>query len=377
MPQTTYMQRHPRHDHGFTIPDPLLTKQFGIPNACNRCHQDKDTDWSLAAVEKWYGPRMERRTRSRTTAIAKARRGDSDASTGLLGILAGDETPYWKASAALMLDRWIGTPAVNTALNTALRHDHPMVRTSAARVLEPLAEQDTTTRTNLEQLLNDPIRSVRITSAWSLRRQADPTSTAGRELLHMLTYNADQPSGQMQLSQYYLSRGDIQSAIDSAKRAITWDQGSPPFRHDLAVLLSMNGQTKEALQELRNAIRLQPNESEYHFKLALGLAEQNDLTGAEASFKETVRLEPRHARAWYNLGLLLNSKGQVPAALDALTKAEAAEPTQADFPYALATILLQQNRTIEASAAVSRALRARPDFREALQLQQMLSGQGR
>ena len=34
MPVTTYMQRHPRHDHGFTIPDPLLTKQFGTPNAC-------------------------------------------------------------------------------------------------------------------------------------------------------------------------------------------------------------------------------------------------------------------------------------------------------------------------------------------------------
>ncbi|MEZ0276538.1 MAG: multiheme c-type cytochrome, partial [Roseimicrobium sp.] len=48
MPQTTYMQRDPRHDHGFTIPDPLLTKQFGIPNACNRCHTDKDADWSLA-----------------------------------------------------------------------------------------------------------------------------------------------------------------------------------------------------------------------------------------------------------------------------------------------------------------------------------------
>jgi len=39
MPVTTYMQRHPRHDHGFTIPDPLLTKKFGIPNACNRCAQ--------------------------------------------------------------------------------------------------------------------------------------------------------------------------------------------------------------------------------------------------------------------------------------------------------------------------------------------------
>ena len=30
MPTTTYMQRDPRHDHGFTKPDPLLTKELGI-----------------------------------------------------------------------------------------------------------------------------------------------------------------------------------------------------------------------------------------------------------------------------------------------------------------------------------------------------------
>ncbi len=65
MPQTPYMQRHRRHDHGFTIPDPLLTKQFGIPNACNRCHADKSTDWSLQYVEQWYGDKLNRPYRQR------------------------------------------------------------------------------------------------------------------------------------------------------------------------------------------------------------------------------------------------------------------------------------------------------------------------
>ena len=60
MPQTKYMQRHGRHDHGFTIPDPLVTRQTGIPNACNRCHQDKDTDWAINSVDKWYGSKMDR-----------------------------------------------------------------------------------------------------------------------------------------------------------------------------------------------------------------------------------------------------------------------------------------------------------------------------
>ena len=54
MPQTTYMQRHPRRDHGFTIPDPLLTQELGVPNACNRCHEDQTTDWAIEATERWY-----------------------------------------------------------------------------------------------------------------------------------------------------------------------------------------------------------------------------------------------------------------------------------------------------------------------------------
>ena len=63
MPVTTYMQRHPRHDHGFTVPDPQLTKELGIPNACNRCHADKDADWSVGHATTWYGPRMDRPNR--------------------------------------------------------------------------------------------------------------------------------------------------------------------------------------------------------------------------------------------------------------------------------------------------------------------------
>ena len=45
------MARDPRHDHGFTIPDPLLTKELGIPNACNRCHADKTVDWDAVIAD--------------------------------------------------------------------------------------------------------------------------------------------------------------------------------------------------------------------------------------------------------------------------------------------------------------------------------------
>src|SRR6266545_5691764 len=84
MPQTVYMQQHWRHDHGFTSPDPLLTQRFGIPNACNRCHQDQDADWALTVCELWYGARMERPARARALVLAQARRGAAAAREPLL-----------------------------------------------------------------------------------------------------------------------------------------------------------------------------------------------------------------------------------------------------------------------------------------------------
>ena len=58
MPTTTYMQRHPRRDHGFLIPDPRLNESVGAPNACNRCHQDRSVEWAIQEVESrpgWKG----------------------------------------------------------------------------------------------------------------------------------------------------------------------------------------------------------------------------------------------------------------------------------------------------------------------------------
>ena len=106
MPLTTYMQRHPRRDHGFTIPDPLMTKTYGIPNACNRCHDDKTVDWTLAAAEKWYGSRMERTPRVRTRAIAEARQSGERALERVLDAGSTEEHPYWRAALGGLLNLW-------------------------------------------------------------------------------------------------------------------------------------------------------------------------------------------------------------------------------------------------------------------------------
>lgn len=41
MPESLYMARDPRRDHSFNSPDPLLSVELGIPNACTMCHEEK------------------------------------------------------------------------------------------------------------------------------------------------------------------------------------------------------------------------------------------------------------------------------------------------------------------------------------------------
>ncbi|MBK8092190.1 MAG: tetratricopeptide repeat protein [Verrucomicrobiaceae bacterium] len=372
MPQTVYMQRHPRHDHGFTIPDPWLTKEHGIPNACNKCHTDKTTDWALQASNQWWGPKMEKRkTRLRADLIAKARKGDDSARDGLVSLLSSDETPYWKASSTLLLERWIHESAVQSAVTAQLGHPSPLVRQNAIQALAPISA-DHAVRKQIEPLLDDPLRSVRNAAAWALRDTLDLESTAGKDLLHSLSLNLDQPSGQMQTGQFWFARGEHAKAIDHMQRAILWDPNSPPFHHDLAMVYSVTGQSKLALEKIRDAIRVAPKHAAYHYDLGLALGETGDLPGVAAAMEEAVRLDPQFGRAWYNLGLAKNSLGDTQGAIAALLRGEAVTPTDPALPYARATILARLNRIPEAMQAVERTLSIQRDHPEALQMKMML-----
>ncbi len=372
MPVTPYMQRHPRHDHGYTIPDPLLTKQLGIPNACNRCHPDKSVDWALEATGKWYGAKMERASRQRTRTLASARRGDSSARVPLLTLLNTETNAFWRAVATGMLEPWAGDPAVTESLRQHLDDPHPLVRERAVRALEPLVAANPGLASALVARLDDPIRCVRVAAAWALRERVDLASRAGLELRHMLDANADQPTGQMQQGAFELARHDLPGALASYQKAVAWDPNSAPIRHDLAVALSLAGRPRDALEQLQAACRLAPDEAEYSYKLGLAWSEVGDLNQAAAALERAVQLDPRHARAWYNLGLARNGLGHPAEALEALLRAESVTPEDARIPYARATILARQGHPDEARIAARRALEIQGDFTPAHELLEQL-----
>jgi tetratricopeptide (TPR) repeat protein len=381
MPETTYMQRHARRDHGFTIPDPLLTKEHNIPNSCNRCHADKTADWALEACNKWYGDKMNRPTRTRAEWVAQARVGTAGAHTNLLKMLAEEKNPFWRAVAVNLLRGSIREPGVLVALQAAAKDPSDLVRGMAARSLganEPdRSGPNTLTPPGVlpPELLDDPSRSVRIDAAWGLRRTIDPDSRAGSELLHYLDFNRDQPTGLTQWATYLEDRGDGPGALAAFKLAVDWDHGSAPLRSNYAIALSMAGRQEEAVNQLSEAVKLAPREAQLRYTYALALNEVNRAAEARTQLEQAVQLDPQFGRAWYNLGLARNAANEPQPALEALARAEALDPQNAEAPYAAATILAHLQRFHEAADAAQRALKIDPNYREAADLLRMLSSQ--
>jgi tetratricopeptide (TPR) repeat protein len=291
MPVTVYMQRHSRHDHGFTIPDPLLTKELNIPNACNRCHADKTADWAVKFTDTWYGTNMNRFTRDRARWIAAAENGQPEAKDKLAGLLAStNQSTYWRAVAAAFLESWADEPATKSALLAALKNDHPLVRERAVRSLEP-ALADTNVLAALTAMESDPSRNVRVAAAWVLRANVDVQSRAGQDLQHMLDLEADQPTGQFEAALFSLARQQPVEALEHLKKATAWDPISPPFLCTQAEVQDRLGQLGEALKTLDRAEAAVSDDPHIPYVRAMILLRNGRNSEAKASVERSLRLQ--------------------------------------------------------------------------------------
>jgi tetratricopeptide (TPR) repeat protein len=363
MPQTVYMQRHSRHDHGFTIPDPLLTKRHGIPNACNRCHTDKDADWSLAAVEKWYGEKMNRPSRRRAQVVAAARAGDANATGALLAMLADKDNVFWQASAAALLGQapLLERRDVRGSLAAATKHAYPLVRERAVDSLGmPARAGYADAAAAINGLLGDPVRGVRVAAAWELRTSIDENTPAAKDLFAHLRHIEDRADGVMQQGVWHFDRGNTARAVTLFERAVAWDPGGAPIRENLAMAYSLQDRPADAVRQMQQAVRIEPRHAEFWHKLGLAWGEVGDLKQAVASFEKAVEVEPRHARAWYNLGSGLAELGRASDAIRALRKAEELDARNADAPFVIAEIYARHRRIDDAREALGRALRIDP-----------------
>lgn len=256
MPTTNFMQRAPRHDHGWLIPDPLLHQELGIPDACSRCHAGRPVAWAVEAAARWHGAKLDNRQRRRTRAIAAIQADRRGAVDELLALWPGEDIAVWRATLLELLGSRAGDARVAALAEGALRDPDPLVRASATRVV---ARTPAAARL-LTPLLQDPVRLVRLDAAWALSPSLPPDSAARRELDAYLALGLDQPGGLLRLGQDLANRGRLAEAEEPIARAVGWGPHAPGIRQTLGLLLAGLGRAADAAAQLAQAADLLPTD---------------------------------------------------------------------------------------------------------------------
>jgi predicted CXXCH cytochrome family protein len=367
MPETAYMVRDPRRDHSFSLPDPEATVELGVPNACTRCHADRDPPWAAAHVRAWYGDgpaRRERRVRARAIADGRARREGSVPE--LVAMLAGDLDPVRRASAARLLGAFPGRGDAVEGLLGAAEDPEPLVRARVAAALGDILEH--TPAPPLERALRrgarDPVRLVRMQAAWGLRRadlaampadEARALSGAFDEWRRATLVLADTPEAYHNLGVFESDRGNASAAIEAYRQALRlWPTSLMP-RNNLALLLAREKRYAEAEAELLEIRRVHPDWPQAPFSLGLLYGEQQRWPEAAAALEACVGKDPAHPRALYNLGLAYVRLGRVGPALDALRRAAELPASRVDAERTLAGLYAQLGDQDEARRWSARA----------------------
>jgi tetratricopeptide (TPR) repeat protein len=345
------MGRDARRDHGFTIPDPVLTRELGVPNACNRCHNDKSADWAIEITAKWYGDKMERPTRKRAFVIGRAEKNDDTVLPELLTLAKSEEIPAWRSVLVSLLGSWAQRAYVRAFLQKSLADGSPLVRSAAARDLA----QDSESVLLIKPLRADPSLLVRLDAAWGLHEARDRTNSSYSELLEYLAQISDQPAGALRQVQFAMDEHRMDDALNWSAKAAAWDATSGEAHQVHAVVLNSAGRQDEAMAELRKASEIDPGNAQHPFMLALLCGEAGHPDEAIVQLKKAVAIDPRFGRAWYNLGLALAQQNQLPDSIFALRRAESLLPRTPEVPYALATVYTRAGQMDEARNAATRA----------------------
>lgn len=342
MPEKTYMQVDPRHDHSLRIPRPDLSRTLGTPNACTGCHAEKSAPWAEQAMTRWYGTGWKRPHYGET--LAAGRKGAADATPKLLALMEDLTQPEIVRATALELLP-VRSKEAFEGVETAAKDAAPLMRMVAAQHLMAFPAPQKVPA--VAPLLSDPVRAVRIAAADALAEvpaeQLEPTHRRAREAA-LKEYEAaqhllpDQPEGYANLGNLYARIGKPVEAEAAYRVALKRDPHFFPMYQNLAMLVYRAGRKDEAETLLRQGLVVAPDQAPLHHALALLLAEQQRDSEALNSLAQAARLEPTSSRFVLDWGLLLQRLGKVDEARVAFQKAQALAPEDARVNAALAAL---------------------------------------
>ena len=348
MPGRHYMGIDYRPDHSFRIPSPSLNAAVNSPDACLRCHVDKDKNWSIASVAKWYGPG---RRPHYGEILAAGRHGAPGAGKDLIRLAGNPLYPVIvRATALSLLTAYPGDDSFQT-FEVAVQDEEPLIRRTAIANLPP-ASAEITARL-IGPYLYDPVKGVRIEAATKLAgAPSEHLDKDGKALFNVVLqefegamhYSADFSFARFNLGNLYNTLGRQEEAVKNYLAALAIDNQFFPAQVNLAMLYNQTGENEKAEALLREVLAANPEMYDIAYSLGLLLVEMKKPHQAVAYLEIAAEGLETRSRIWYNLGLLQASLGQEAEAEAALLKAKVLEPDNPDILFALADFYLKSNR---------------------------------
>ena len=341
MPPRTYMVVDPRHDHSMRIPRPDLSVKLGTPNACNHCHQDKSPEWAAEQVENWYG-RKPKGFLDYATVLHAARNQMPNTGNGLAALIRNRQTlDIVRATALAEIGPYLQRKTLDV-LTAGVGDGNPMVRAASLTALEAVSS-------NIQvrlawQLLNDPVRTVRIEAARLLA--AIPAGELPQEKRALLEKGineyiesqlamAERSEAQTNLGNLYVAQGKADKAVAAYQTATALDPSYVPAYINLAHFYGLREDEDAAEITLRQAASSIPDNGHLQHALGLSLVRQKRADEAVAALRQAARLNPENARYVYVYAVALNSTGDPKQAIMVLQGAQNTHPNNVDILNAL------------------------------------------
>ena len=372
MPETVYMGVDARRDHSMRVPRPDITGEIGAPNACNMCHTDQSTGWSVSAIESWIGKKS-LKPEVAAEAIYAARSNQVEANQLLIDLAGnGSINDMARATSLGQLENYPNMSSYSAA-QQQLNSPQPLLRIGALNALAFLPLQQRWQ--DIAPLLNDPIRAVRLEATRLLMGITGLGQDQQRALdrhidqyVEALMVNGDMPNGQLNLAAVYLAQGAYEKAEQAYENALRLDSQSVPARLNLADLYRGQGQEPRALDQLLQAQQANPSNATVLFSLGLAQIRAGNNAQALVSLEQAAGLAPETVRYSYAYGIALNSQGRAREAVQVMTQALERDNQNRDLLFALATINRDLGKLVEARNFAQRLVTAFPEDAGAQQL---------
>ncbi len=352
-----------RTDHSMRSPMPAATIAYKSPNACNQCHADHDAAWAEQWVRKWYPRDYQAEPLRRAALIDAARKADWKRLAEMLADARNRQGDEIYRNSLVRLLRGCSDPQKWPALIAALKDESPLVRASAAAVLEGYLTDESVRA--LLRATADPVRLVRIRAAAALAAvhseqidNADARKSlrrAAAEFKKAMQARPDDWASYANLGGYYMDGRDYDAAVEAFETALKLEPRVVAPMVNLSMAYANLNQNDKAEAWLRRALKAEPGNAAANFNLGLLLAETGRPDEAEKALRAALKSDPQLAPAAYNLAVLLGDKKDLAEAVHWCRKAHDLRPEELKYTQGLAFYLNEKGDTEEADALLKKA----------------------